>query len=103
MIAIDVKWNINNGDVTFVIKGHAGYAPKGYDIICASVSTLAQYLEFYSMHREHNNHDKIEKIEGDMIITFTDLQEEEMPPINAAIEFFKALVKQYPKYIKANE
>ena len=26
------------------IKGHAGYAPQGQDIVCAAVSTLAQTL-----------------------------------------------------------
>ncbi|MDK2821019.1 MAG: uncharacterized protein PWP31_984 [Clostridia bacterium] len=26
----------------FSIKGHAGYAPKGQDIVCAAVSALAQ-------------------------------------------------------------
>ena len=26
------------------IKGHAGYAPLGQDIVCAGVSTLAQTL-----------------------------------------------------------
>lgn len=101
MIVIDVNYNVGNGEVVFIIKGHAGYAPKGSDIVCASVSTLAQYLEFYSAYRKHNNHDKIEKIEGNMVITFTDLQEEELPPINAAIDFFKELSKEYPKYIKS--
>ena len=26
------------------IKGHAGYAPKGFDIVCESVGTLAQVM-----------------------------------------------------------
>jgi uncharacterized protein YsxB (DUF464 family) len=32
----------NQGSIT--IKGHAGYAPIGQDIVCAAVSTLAQTL-----------------------------------------------------------
>lgn len=37
---IEVKQN--SGNIT--IKGHAGYAPHGQDIVCAAVSTLAQNL-----------------------------------------------------------
>lgn len=31
----------NNG---FTVKGHAGYAPIGQDIVCAGISTLVQTL-----------------------------------------------------------
>lgn len=34
--------NITIYDNGFEIEGHAGYAPKGSDIICAAVSALSQ-------------------------------------------------------------
>ena len=37
---IEVKRN--SGSIT--IKGHAGYAPHGQDIVCAAVSTLVQNM-----------------------------------------------------------
>ncbi|MBQ0001815.1 MAG: ribosomal-processing cysteine protease Prp [Clostridiales bacterium] len=39
MITITVKKR-NGAYVSFVSKGHAGYAEEGYDIICAAVSAL---------------------------------------------------------------
>lgn len=29
----------------FIVSGHAGYAPKGHDIVCAGVSTITNLLE----------------------------------------------------------
>ncbi len=40
MIKISFKKN-NNKTYEVVIKGHAGYAEKGYDIVCSAVSTMA--------------------------------------------------------------
>lgn len=37
---IEVKQN--SGSIS--VKGHAGFAPHGQDIVCAAVSTLAQNL-----------------------------------------------------------
>lgn len=36
-------WRLANGNISgFAVDGHAGYAPKGQDIVCAAVSTVAQ-------------------------------------------------------------
>jgi uncharacterized protein YsxB (DUF464 family) len=43
MISITPKNEYKNG---FTIEGHAEHAPHGYDIICASVSVLAQALTY---------------------------------------------------------
>lgn len=31
-----------NGQVGLVVAGHARYAPKGFDIVCAAISAIAQ-------------------------------------------------------------
>ena len=41
---IDAGFFRENGGFRVIITGHAGYAPEGQDIVCASVSTL-----FYTM------------------------------------------------------
>lgn len=39
---IKIKVNKENENYKFIsIKGHAGYAEEGYDIVCASVSSIA--------------------------------------------------------------
>ena len=37
---IEYKITKNNNNYYVNISGHAGYSDKGYDIVCASVSTL---------------------------------------------------------------
>lgn len=38
---IKVKVKTGPGKTTIEIEGHANHAPKGQDIVCASVSTIA--------------------------------------------------------------
>lgn len=35
---------ISRSNCAITIKGHAGYAPRGQDIVCAGISTLVQTL-----------------------------------------------------------
>ncbi|HHV16382.1 MAG TPA: ribosomal-processing cysteine protease Prp [Gelria sp.] len=40
---IEVRINYQGDDIiSFQVKGHAGFAPKGQDIYCAGVSAVAQ-------------------------------------------------------------
>ena len=47
---IDITMN----DSTYEIKaeGHAGYAKKGFDIVCAGVSCLIENYEMYERNEE---------------------------------------------------
>ena len=42
-----IKISIHRDDMMaqFIVSGHAGYAPKGQDIVCAGVSTITNLLE----------------------------------------------------------
>ena len=42
MIQVEIIRDASKAYVGFSIKGHAGYAEHGQDIICAAVSVLAQ-------------------------------------------------------------
>jgi uncharacterized protein YsxB (DUF464 family) len=39
---IKVRVDMGSGDLTIDVKGHAGYAPHGQDIVCAAVSAIVQ-------------------------------------------------------------
>ena len=41
MIKVKFAENKANGSLSLKVKGHAGQAPEGHDIICASASILA--------------------------------------------------------------
>ena len=60
--------------VTLRVKGHAGYAPKGMDIICASSSilsyALAQHFKFLSNNTtEYYQNPRIKMKSGDAIVS----------------------------------
>lgn len=42
MIAVTVRRNQQGQIEGFTVQGHAGYAQRGYDIVCAAVSALTQ-------------------------------------------------------------
>ncbi len=42
MIQIKIMRNSSQAIVGFSVNGHAGAAPRGYDIVCAGVSALTQ-------------------------------------------------------------
>jgi uncharacterized protein YsxB (DUF464 family) len=42
-----IRYNTDSGYITLRVNGHADYAPKGQDIVCASVSALVQTLGLY--------------------------------------------------------
>ena len=54
---------IKEGDVyTALVKGHAGYAAEGFDIVCSAVSIILYTLaEFLEKHPEIKSESVIEK------------------------------------------
>jgi uncharacterized protein YsxB (DUF464 family) len=46
MIQVKVKRDGNNNPILVEIRGHALFAPRGSDIVCAAVSVLAQTIVF---------------------------------------------------------
>lgn len=43
-----IKIHIDEDSLTLIVTGHAEYAPKGNDVVCAGVSTLVQTLGEYA-------------------------------------------------------
>lgn len=50
MIKVEIYRDKNRAIDKFFISGHAGYADKGYDIVCAAVSILA-HTALISLHK----------------------------------------------------
>lgn len=44
-----IKIHIDDDNQTLIVTGHADYAEKGKDIVCAGVSALVQTLELYAI------------------------------------------------------
>lgn len=98
MITIEVKNKENY--INFVkIKGHAGYAEEGFDIICASVSSIA-ITTVNAIVRI--NEKAIVYSEDDGLLEIGILEYNET--INILMEnmksMFEELEKQYEEYIK---
>ena len=42
MIVVKIQENVDGKIIGYKLEGHSNIAPRGFDIICAGVSTLAQ-------------------------------------------------------------
>ena len=67
------------GSIHMVIKGHAGAAPKGEDLICASATMLAytvgQVVQFLHEQGRLRREPKIQITEGKAVIIATPTEE----------------------------
>lgn len=98
MITIDIKKKDNL--INYVkIKGHAGYAKEGFDIVCASVSSIS-ITTINAIIRLDSN--AIVYSEDDGLLEIEIMKQDKIVNIliENMIEMFKSLEKQYKKYIK---
>lgn len=84
---------------SITIKGHAGYAPRGKDIVCAGVSTLIQTL---IQSVEELTTDKItyKMSSGKVYIKFWCLSEQTKTLINAFFIGVEMIANTYPDNVK---
>lgn len=91
-----IKWNIrdDNGVVSIDIVGHAGYAKRGQDIVCASVSTLVYFFVYSVKAVDENSIKQLNILNGDVKLK---LVVENIKPL---LEVFQLMLKdverQYP-------
>ena len=73
MVKIHFWQDKENGSICMKVKGHAGAAPKGEDLICASatmlVYTVAQAMTFYHEQGFLLEKPKIKIREGKAVVT----------------------------------
>ena len=89
-------------DTRLTIEGHAGYAPIGYDIVCAGVSVLADTLV---MSLEEMTEDIITVSDdyGLMDIEFESLSEAGMLLVGSFVVGCEAIADEYPDNVKVRD
>lgn len=90
--------NIIIGSNGITISGHAGYAPRGRDIVCAAVSALTYTLQ-----------ESLNKLTGDTVgfnytqegvdICYSQLSSEGQLIVNSFIVGVDMLAASYPDYV----
>lgn len=108
---IEVKLIKENGYFkSMLITGHAGFADTGYDIVCASVTTLAMGLSNYLLEVEKINMEDlnfyaIENEESSLLsLDLRDKNLYEREGVQAGFKFFEisilSLIQDYSDYVE---
>lgn len=92
-----IKINIKEDEIT--IKGHSGYAEEGFDIVCASVSSIAITTVNALLSIDEDCIEYVEK-DGYLNIKLKKHNEVIDKLINNMINLLKELEKNYKKYIE---
>lgn len=91
-----INVTIKQGKIT--ASGHAGYAPKGYDIVCAAFSMLSITLDV-SLKKLTDDNVKFDISAGKLSVEWQRISSDGLLLINSYIEGVKALAENYPEYI----
>ena len=100
MIQIYIKYD-NAFDIQ--IQGHAGYAEKGKDIICAAVSALYQTLAQTIQTRQYGELKHIRSNDGFEHILIDAVTQEGLGAIMAFITGCEEIATAYPDYVSVDD
>lgn len=95
----------NNNFIKLKVYGHSGYNEIGKDIVCASISTLAQSI-IIGLHKVVNNDFKysINEEDASLYVDISEYDEKSLETAQVLIKTFKytvdSLLLDYKKYIK---
>ena len=107
---IQVTFTEKGNRLSLTLKGHAGYAEVGKDIVCASASILAYTVAQFVMEAENNgdiaSSAEISLDSGDTVIS-CEPTEDAMSSIQSVYSFAKMgyalLAHNYPHCVQFNE
>lgn len=85
------------------IEGHAGYAPKGKDIVCAAVSALYQTLVQTIQTRHYGELKHIRSNDGFEHVLIDAVTEEGVGAIMAFITGCEEIATAYPDYVSVDD
>lgn len=96
-----IKVKNSETDFSMQIIGHAGYAEKGKDIVCAGISTLAfTFIQMLDRYSDMLTQYEYETSDGVMKISFTYINKNFFEPIISTILCgFSMLSDTYPENI----
>lgn len=102
---MQVDFQQEKGRIQVRIRGHAGYAPTGEDIVCAAASMLGTLLED-TLLRENTRGGlralSVQKSSGVLELDFSPTLSgwSRLSPVLEAVEHgFRLLADQYPSYV----
>lgn len=84
----------------FIVKGHADYATRGQDIVCAGVSAIAQTA---LLGLDHYNPIKVLQREGYLRVIVESDDHTSDAIIKTMLLGLHELQRQYPEYIQIRE
>ena len=87
------------------VSGHAGFAPKGQDIVCAGVSALSDALvRMIELYRPELNSIKLNINEGWLSLAVESLSGMTLKAMEAAFMMFyfgvKGIADEYPEHVR---
>jgi len=92
-----IKIRFNAADLQLELEGHAGYALKGTDVICAGVSVLAETL---ALNLERLSGAQIQRRAGFLRIKLRESAPEvAVILLGGTLAGLRALAEQYPENI----
>jgi len=92
-----IEVDVFEGRIT--VKGHAGYADKGKDIVCAAVSALFQTL-IGSMEKITEDSIKYCLVPGESFLKYEELSYESRIMLDSFFIGIRSLADEYPEYVK---
>lgn len=101
----EIKYKINDKEVSAEISGHSGFKTRGEDIVCAAVSTLAFTLRAVFCDNTTNGNAYLydEQVsDGYMGFSMTIIKNQELviSQLNAVFKGFQLVEENYPEYVK---
>ena len=109
MIKVTFSHEKDIGVIALKVKGHAGQAEKGNDIVCSAASiltyTIAQYLKYVYKQGGLQKKPVIKLNDGDSLIVAKPTEEYEGEVLNAffvAEVGYSLLAHNYPQYVELN-
>ena len=82
-----------------IIRGHAGYAEPGQDIVCAAISALT--LTFIASVEELTEDNiKADIAAGNTVIQYRDLSEYAQLLLNSFFVGLKGIADEYPQHVR---
>lgn len=83
----------------FKLEGHAGYAPHGQDIVCASISALTQVF-IASVEELTSDKLKCDIRPGNTVIEYGNLGEQAQVLLDSFLLGVKMISDSYPLYVR---
>lgn len=90
---------ITHRNNTITVRGHAGYAEIGKDIVCASISTLTQVF-VASVGEMTDDKLKCEIRAGNAVISYKNLSERAQVLLDSFFIGCRMIAEAYPQHVR---